>query len=113
MDLVGFTETRFFHDGKERPVFRRGDGPAVVVMHEVPGIIPEVARFATHVADSGFSVFLPHMFGTPGRPFSMPYSLGVISGCCISHEFRVLAANEASPITEWLRALARFANEET
>ena len=113
MDLAGFTETHFSHDGKERPVYRRGDGPAVIVIHEVPGIIPEVARFGTHVADAGFSVFLPHLFGTPGRAFSMPYSLGVIARCCISREFRVLAAHEASPITEWLRALARFANDET
>lgn len=32
---------------------------------------------------------------------------------CVGHEFRVLASREASPITEWLRALARFAHTET
>jgi dienelactone hydrolase len=113
MDLDGFTRTSFTHDLQTRPVYRRGEGPAVVVIHEIPGIIPEVARFATRVADAGFAVYMPHLFGTPGRPFSMPYAVGVLMGCCVSREFRVLAANESSPITNWLRALARLANEET
>jgi dienelactone hydrolase len=113
MDLEGFTRTSFTHDGETRSVYRRGEGPAVVVMHEIPGIIPEVSRFATRVADAGFTVFLPDLFGTPGRAFSMPYALSELVQCCIRHEFRVLASREASPITEWLRALARFAHEET
>jgi dienelactone hydrolase len=113
MDLEGFTETSFTHDYRARTVYKRGDGPAVVVIHEIPGITPEVARFATRVADAGFAVYMPHLFGTPGRPFSMPYAVGVLLECCVSREFSVLAANESSPITDWLRALARSANAET
>jgi dienelactone hydrolase len=113
MDLPGFVETTFAYEGKARPVYRRGEGAAVVVIHEIPGIIPEVLRFATRVADAGFSVFMPHLFGTPGRPFSMPYALNEMAACCVSREFRVLASREASPVTDWLRALARFANGET
>jgi dienelactone hydrolase len=113
MDLEGFTETSFTFDGKTRPVYRRGEGPAVVVIHEVPGIIPEVARFATRVADAHFAVYMPSLFGTPGRAFSGPYASGEILRCCISREFRVLASNETSPITVWLRALARSAYKES
>jgi len=113
MELAGFTREIFSHDGKTRTVYRRGGGPAVVVIHEIPGIIPEVSRFATRVADAGFTVFMPDLFGTPGRPFSMPYALGQMWKCCISKEFRVLASREASPITDWLRALARHAHEAT
>jgi dienelactone hydrolase len=112
-DLEGFARESFSHDGKTRTVYRRGDGPAVVVIHEIPGITPEVSRFATRVADAGFTVFMPDLFGTPGRPLSMPYAVGEILKCCVSHEFRVLASREASPITDWLRALARHAHEET
>jgi dienelactone hydrolase len=113
VELEGFTETSFTHDYRARPVYRRGDGPGVIVIHEIPGIVPEVARFATRVADAGFTAYMPHLFGTPGRPFSMPYALGVLLECCVSREFSVLAANESSPITDWLRALARSANAET
>jgi dienelactone hydrolase len=113
MDLDGFTRTSFTHDLQTRPVYRRGEGPAVVVIHEIPGIIPEVARFATRVADAGFSVYMPSLFGTPGRPFTMPYATAEVLACCVSREFRVLASREASPITDWLRALARQAHAET
>jgi dienelactone hydrolase len=113
MELPGFTTTSFDHDGAQRSVYRRGQGPAVLVIHEVPGVTPEVARFGTRVADDGFSVYMPSLFGTPGRPFSASYAGAVVLRCCVSREFRVLAANEASPITDWLRALARRAFAET
>jgi dienelactone hydrolase len=110
--LAGFDETHFEHEGARRRVYRRGSGPAVLVMHEVPGIIPEVASFATRVADAGFSVYMPSLFGEPGKPFSSTYALGEISRACLSREFRVLARHESSPITQWLRALARHAHAE-
>jgi len=41
--LAGFTESTFTHDGYSRQVFAAGTGPAVIVIHEAPGITPEVA----------------------------------------------------------------------
>ena len=110
--LEGFTETSFEDHGVARPVFRRGSGPGVVVMHEIPGITPEVARFARWVADAGFTVAMPRLFGTPGKPFSQGYALGQMVRACIGHEFHVLASRGASPITEWLRTLARALHAE-
>jgi dienelactone hydrolase len=107
MALEGFEETTFTHDGKTRSVYRRGKGPGVVVMHEIPGIYPAVVSFATRVADAGFTVAMPHLFGVVGRPLSGGYLAGSMLGACISREFRVLAARESSPITHWLRALCR------
>jgi dienelactone hydrolase len=112
VSLAGFDAFSFSHDGKRRDVYKRGNGPGVVVMHEVPGITPEVARFATRVADAGFTVYAPHMFGTPGKPETVGYALASMLHCCISREFKVLAANESSPITDWLRALCRHAHVE-
>jgi dienelactone hydrolase len=112
MPLEDFDETSFTDAGVTRTVFRRGSGPAVVVMHEIPGITPEVARFARTVADAGFSVWLPHLFGTPGRPLSAGYALGQMARACVSREFHVLARRESSPITDWLRALCRHAHAE-
>ncbi|MGH9262769.1 MAG: dienelactone hydrolase family protein, partial [Acidimicrobiales bacterium] len=36
-ELDGYDRTTFTHDGKTRTVFRRGSGPAVVVIAEIPG----------------------------------------------------------------------------
>jgi dienelactone hydrolase len=108
--VPNFERTQFTADGKTRDVFRRGAGPAVIVIHEVPGITPQVAAFANRVADAGFTVYLPHLFGEPMKPASMGYILGTIARCCISREFRVLAAHASSPIVDWLRALAREAH---
>lgn len=112
MALAGFATVAFTHDGAARTVYRRGAGPAVVVMHEIPGITPPVAAFARRVAEAGFTVYLPHLFGTPGRPLSIPYALGQIGRACVSREFAVFAANASSPITDWLRALCRHAHAE-
>jgi hypothetical protein len=52
MALDGFADSTFRHDGVSRTVYRRGSGPGVVILHETPGIHPDVARFATRVANS-------------------------------------------------------------
>ncbi|HKP87445.1 MAG TPA: dienelactone hydrolase family protein [Blastocatellia bacterium] len=104
-----FDEFDFTHDGKTRKVFRRGTGPGIVIMHEIPGITPEVARFAGLVAEEGFTIFMPVMFGTPGKPKSAAYVLRELARVCVSKEFNCLAERESSPITEWLRALCREA----
>ncbi|MCA9512079.1 MAG: dienelactone hydrolase family protein [Myxococcota bacterium] len=105
--LTGFEATTFAHDGATRLVHRGGRGPGIVVMHEIPGITPQVAAFAERLVAEGFHVALPELFGTLGRPISAGYALGQIARACISREFHVLASNGSSPITRWLRALCR------
>lgn len=112
MALEDFATFAFAHNGAERTVYKKGEGPGVVVMHEIPGITPPVAEFARRVAGAGFTVYLPHMFGTPGRPLTVPYAAGQLARACVSREFAVLAKNRSSPITDWLRALCRLAHTE-
>ena len=112
MALTGYEAFEFTDGGTTRTVYRRGSGPGVIVMHEIPGITPEVAGFTTRVADEGFTVFLPHLFGTPGKPLSGGYLAGQLARVCISREFHVLARRGSSPITGWLRALCRRAHAE-
>ncbi|HYD47935.1 MAG TPA: dienelactone hydrolase family protein [Terriglobales bacterium] len=110
--IDGFRATELSHGGQTRTVYRRGTGPGVVIMHEIPGIYPAVIRFAETIADAGFSVALPHLFGEVGRPLSQPYIGAEMARACVSREFKVLAAHQASPITEWLRGLARAIHAE-
>lgn len=112
MNVPGFTTTSFTALDKTRDVYRRGTGRGVIVMAEIPGITPLVASFASRVADAGFTVFMPQLFGTPNRKEGKLYATGVILRVCISREFKVLAANESSPVVDWLRALARHAHAE-
>ena len=90
-------------------MFVAGKGPAVIVMSEMPGIYPLVARFARWVRDDGFTVWMPDLFGKAGAPITLAYGLGSMVRGCISREFKAFAANESSPVNHWLRALAAHA----
>ncbi len=109
--LEGFDEGSFDFDGSERTVLRTGAGPAVVVIAEVPGITPLVVDFGRRVAAIGCTAVLPSLFGTPGREPSVPYGLGTMGRVCVAREFATLAAGRTSPVTTWLRALARHEHE--
>ena len=96
-----------------RPVYRRGTGPAVIVIHEMPGLHPLVLRFASRVAEAGMTVFCPHLFGEAGKPVRPLNAMAtMISGICIRREFDVWATDRSSPIVDWLRALARRVHGE-
>jgi len=95
--------------GQTKRVFVAGAGPAVIVMAEMPGIYSHVARFARTVRDAGFTVWMPALFGTQGGPVTIPGAVGTMVRACVSREFRAFAANQSSPVTRWLRALAAHA----
>ncbi len=109
--LEGFDTSTFTHADKERTVFRRGSGPAVIVITEVPGITPAVADFGRRVADAGFTAVLPSLFGEPGRPMTNGYAASTIAWACVSKEFATWATNRTSPATAWCQALARHEHE--
>jgi dienelactone hydrolase len=89
----------------EHAVYWRGNGPAVIILHELGGLAHPTFVLADRVVDAGFRVAIPHLFGTP-----MDDSTGAqfrnYARLCISAEFARLAANVTAPITVWLRCLA-------
>ncbi len=109
--LAGFEETQFTHDGVTKTVYRGGSGPGVVVIHELPGLTPNVAAFARRVVDAGFTVAAPVLAGVPGKPVGIPYVLTTMPKVCVSKEFTTWATNQTSPVIDWLRALARDLHE--
>jgi len=98
------------YDGDTHPVFRAGNGPAVIVMHEIPGLYPAVAGFGRRLVAEGFTVYMPSLFGKPGKPYSMLYNVRSIARACVSSEFATFATGKTSPIVNWLRALAKDAH---
>jgi dienelactone hydrolase len=96
-----------------RQVYRRGAGPAVIVIHEMPGLHPGVIRFADRVAAAGMTVFCPVLFGVPGRPATHPAGLlTMAAGMCVRREFNAWASGKSSPIVAWLKALAAHVHAE-
>jgi dienelactone hydrolase len=110
--LEDFNHRHITIDGVTKVVHVSGSGPAVIVMAEMPGISPHVARFSRWVRDAGFTVYMPSLFGRDGAVPNVEAGKEVLKRACISAEFRAFASNESSPITKWLRSLARLAHEE-
>jgi dienelactone hydrolase len=110
--LADFEPRIFEFEGIAKRVLVSGHGPAVIVMPEMPGISPDVARFARWVRDAGFRVYLPSLFGVDGALPQAAPGVEVFRRTCISAEFRALSAGGGRPITRWLRALARQAHAE-
>ena len=105
--LDDFTRGTFTSSAERRhDVYRRGGGPAVIVIHEVPGITPLVAQFGRRIAERGMTAVLPDLFGTPGREATVGYTVSSMARACLSAEFAVLATNRTSPVVGYLRELA-------
>lgn len=110
--LDDFARREITLDGVAKKVYAAGTGPAVIVMTEMPGISPHVARFSRWVRDAGFTVYMPSLFGRDGAVPTAEEGRAVFERACVSAEFRAMAANASSPVTQWLRALARLAHQE-
>jgi dienelactone hydrolase len=110
--LEDFVRREITLDGATKGVHVAGSGPAVIVMAEMPGISPHVARFARWVRDAGFTVYMPSLFGRDGAVPTAEEGTAIFQRACVSAEFRALAGNASSPVTQWLRALARVAHAE-
>lgn len=112
-DIDDFTRRDLRFGGKTRPVLTIGDtGPAVIVIHEVFGFTPPLARFCRWIADAGMRVYAPILLGTPDATNPQTMSRGRIFHLCVSREFTLFRANKTSPIVDWLKPLARLAHQE-
>lgn len=111
-ELTGWQRSARTFSGETRDVYRKGAGRGVIIIHEIPGIEPSLMRLAEEVVAAGFTVVLPHLFGTPGAGFSPANMLGEIRQFCVRREFSVFARGKTSPIAVWLRALARDLHED-
>ena len=112
MTLESWALAPFTAGGFTRDVYRKGSGPGVIVVHEIPGITPKVLEFAEEVVAAGFTVLMPSLVGTPGRAPSGGYPAGSMLKVCIAKEFTNMAMQQTSPIIGYLRALARHLHQE-
>jgi dienelactone hydrolase len=99
-------------DGVTHPTYRKGSGPGVIVIHEIPGVTPAVLEFAEDVVAHGFTVVMPSLFGRPGAPATVLESVRSIASVCVSREFTLFALGRTAPVAGWLRSLARELHQE-
>jgi dienelactone hydrolase len=112
-DIADFSRRDISLLGKTKPTLLTGTtGPAIIVVHEIYGFTPTLARFCRWLRDAGFRVYAPILFGTPDAGNAEKTSLTRTLSLCVSREFTLLRANRSSPVTDWLRALARLAHQE-
>jgi dienelactone hydrolase len=74
--------------------------PSVLLMHEFPGISPDLRDFADKLADE-FRVVVPSIFGRDGTPSKA----GTAMRLCIRREVTLLRAGRTSRALDWLRPL--------
>lgn len=111
-DLADFAAREVTLERLTKRVYVAGSGPAVIVMAEMPGISPHVARFARWVRDAQCTVYMPSLFGRDGVVPSADEGAKIFQRTCVSAEFRALGGGASSPVASWLRALARLAHDE-
>ncbi|MDN5892630.1 MAG: dienelactone hydrolase family protein [Nocardioides sp.] len=99
-------------NGSTHDTYRKGSGPGVIVIHEIPGMTPEVIGFADELVERGYTVVMPHLFGTPGAEMGAGTLARSVVQVCVSKEFVKLRSAQTSPIAGWLRSLARELHAE-
>ncbi|GAT08240.1 dienelactone hydrolase family protein [Mycolicibacterium novocastrense] len=112
-DLTGWAVAPFTAAGYTHDVYRKGEGPGVVLIPEMPGAHPGVLALGNHLVEAGFTVAIPSLFGTPGAPPMRPGMVPIMVRGCVAKEFAAFATNADRPVAHYLRALARDLNAQT
>ena len=110
--MIGWVRSEFSAGKITHETFRKGSGPGVIIVHEIPGITPAVEKFANGVVDAGFTVVMPLLVGATDKSPSRNYLASSMIKICISREFTKMAVGQTSPVIAWLRALAKQLHNE-
>ena len=86
-EIDGWTKGEHTASGVTHPTYRKGSGPGVVVISEIPGITEDVIAFSEEVVALGFTVVMPHLFGKVPSPDSPVAVLGTLRQVCVNREF--------------------------
>jgi hypothetical protein len=112
-DISDFRSNKYNFANKQKIVLRIGiSGPAIIVIHEIYGFTPTLARFCRWIAAAGFQVYAPILFGRADATNPEEQSLSRLLGLCVSREIHLFARGRSSPIVEWLKPICREAHKE-
>jgi dienelactone hydrolase len=110
--LDSWTRGEHQSSGVRHPTYRKGSGPGVIVIHEIPGLTDTVIGFGEELVEAGYTVVMPSLFGTPERPMGALAVASTLREVCVRREFTKLATRQTAPVADWLRSLARELHAE-
>jgi len=91
-----------------------GQDVGVVLMHEAFGVTESVLRLAGRIAEAGFVVWVPVLFGPSHKPATrLTRGTACLYSWCVRREICAFAANRTSPITEFILAACQTLGGET
>jgi dienelactone hydrolase len=114
-ERAGYRRERFEAGGIRHYVWRGGEGPAVLLLHEMPSISWRTLALADVIRERGYRVAMPGFVNSvrakPTSPLetvamTAEYARNAVA-LCVSWQFVVLTQKRTSPIASWLQALAR------
>lgn len=85
-------------------VLQRGSGPGVLILHELPGLTVECMQLANRVAEAGYTVYVPVLFGSPGKA----QSFRNVFRACFGGGFHCFSGSDPGPVLARLRVLANY-----
>jgi dienelactone hydrolase len=112
----GYSCEKFAAAGWSHDVYRGGDGPAVLLLHEMPSFSWRTVLLANRIRDHGYRVVMPILVGgvrdAPGAGIggALAFASDSVSSLwrlCVSREFVALLQHRTSPVTAYLMELAR------
>ncbi len=114
-ERAGYVRERFEAVGIAHDVYRAGNGPSVLLLHELPAISWRTILLADHLRAAGFRIVMPALVGgVRDEPTTVGRTAGLAATfvsstvrLCVSWQFVALLQRRTSPITGWLLELAR------
>lgn len=109
-DFTAYHHPRAGHP-EARTVYVRGpeNAPRVVLLHELPGMVPQCVELARRLSGPGrkstpYQVHMPLLFGAAAQQVGS-YREQAWNLWCIRKEFELFRTNRVSPITSWVGSL--------
>src|SRR5262249_47573943 len=96
----GFTELTHSYKNVVHKIYRTGTGPAVVLLHEIPGLSCADIALACRIAAHGFSVYAPLFFGKPGEDRSVH---NLVGQCVLPSDFNCSHPWRTSKAVRWVQ----------
>jgi dienelactone hydrolase len=85
-------------------VYTKGNGPGVLILHELPGLTVEDLHLANRIAEAGYTVYVPLLFGQAGKS----QTFRNIFRACFGGGFHCFSSRDPGPILARLRVLAKY-----
>ena len=96
------------------PVHVRGQGPGIVLLHELTGATRDCVTLGNRLVSAGFTVFIPRLFGPFGHAPGIAEAITtIVEHVCLNREFQLFAATPTQPsaYTAQVQQVCRLAAE--